>query len=67
MLCCLSGLRRRIETPDNRSRSEKIDLEGTTICVATPDMLYEMKRDTVRPIDKADAAALRDAFGIEEH
>jgi hypothetical protein len=47
-------------------RSEVIDLDGVPARVATPRMLYEMKRDTVRPIDKADAEALRDAFDISE-
>ena len=34
--------------------------------LATPQTLYRMKKDTVRPIDHADAAALRAAFGLEE-
>jgi hypothetical protein len=29
-------------------------------------MLYRMKRDTVRPKDQADAAALRRRFPVEE-
>jgi hypothetical protein len=28
--------------------------------------LYRMKKDTVRPIDRADAAALRAAFDLED-
>jgi len=28
-------------------------------------MLYPMKRDTVRPIDRADASDLRDKFALE--
>ena len=49
------------------------DLEATDVCVqgikvrvATPKTLFWMKRDTVRPIDHADAAALRDMFGLED-
>ena len=34
--------------------------------VATPLTLHRMKRDTVRPIDHADAAALRAAFDLED-
>lgn len=41
-----------------------IDVEGVQVRVATPATLYRMKRDTVRPIDHADAAALKDKFKI---
>jgi hypothetical protein len=34
--------------------------------VVTPRQLWEMKRGTLRPIDKADAAALAARFGFEE-
>lgn len=34
--------------------------------VATPRMLYRMKKDTVRPIDQADAADLKAKFDIED-
>ena len=34
--------------------------------IATPRALYRMKRDTVRPIDRADADALRRRFAIED-
>lgn len=40
--------------------------EGTRISVATPRMLYLMKRDTVRPQDKLDAEVIREEFKIEE-
>ena len=43
-----------------------VELEGEPVPVATPRMLYVMKRDTVRPLDHADAAALRRTFGLEE-
>lgn len=34
--------------------------------LATPRTLYRMKRDTVRPIDRIDAAVLKEAFGLED-
>lgn len=34
--------------------------------VATPMTLYRMKRDTIRPQDKADALKLREKFSLEE-
>ena len=43
-----------------------VELEGEPVRVATPRMLYVMKRDTVRPLDRADAAALRRTFGFED-
>lgn len=39
---------------------------STRIRVATPRMLYRMKKDTVRPQDRVDAAALRERFDLEE-
>jgi len=42
-----------------------IEVEGVSIAVATPAMLHRMKRDTVRTIDRADAEALRERFGLE--
>ena len=44
---------------------EKV-IGGVTVRVATPKTLYRMKRDTVRPIDHADALALRAAFDLGE-
>ena len=43
-----------------------VELEGELVPVATPRMLYVMKRDTVRALDHADAAALRRTFGLED-
>jgi hypothetical protein len=40
--------------------------EGTRISVATPRMLYRMKRDTVRPQDRLDAAAIKEEFSLED-
>ena len=41
-------------------------VEGITIPVATPQMLYRMKKDTVRPQDRADAERLRLQFNLKE-
>ena len=43
-----------------------VELEGEPVRAATPRMLYVMKRDTVRPLDHADASALRRAFELED-
>ena len=45
---------------------EEKEVAGVRIRVATPATLYRMKRDTVRPIDRADALALRSAFDLED-
>ena len=34
-------------------------IEGHNIRIATPETLYEMKRDTVRPVDKEDSIFLK--------
>jgi hypothetical protein len=41
-------------------------VEGLPVPVATPRMLFRMKKDTVRPQDRADADRLRRQFKIEE-
>ena len=41
-------------------------VEGLAIQLATPRMLYRMKRDTVRPQDQADAARLKHRFKLED-
>jgi predicted nucleotidyltransferase len=46
--------------------SEEVEIEGIRIRVATPRLLYEMKRDTIRPQDRADAEALRRRFELED-
>jgi hypothetical protein len=38
-------------------------IDGIALSVATPEMLYRMKKDTVRPQDRVDAAWLADRFG----
>ena len=46
--------------------SELTTWGGVPVRVATPRMLYRMKKDTVRPIDHADAADLKAKFAIED-
>ena len=46
--------------------SEVVEVDGVRVIVATPRMLYRMKKDTVRPQDRLDAETLRQAFGLEE-
>ena len=43
---------------------QEVTVDGIRVRVATPRMLYRMKRDTVRPQDKLDASALRLAFHV---
>ena len=45
---------------------DQIELGDVTVRVASPRMLYRMKKDTVRPQDRADAARIREAFGLED-
>ena len=42
------------------------DAQGVPVRLATPETLYRMKKDTVRPIDHSDAHALRAAFKLDE-
>lgn len=46
--------------------AQTVDFQGIGVRVATPRMLYRMKRDTIRPQDKLDAAQLKQAFDLEE-
>jgi hypothetical protein len=46
--------------------AEEVTVDGIRIRVATPRMLYRMKKDTVRPRDRADAAEIKQHFGLEE-
>ena len=45
---------------------ERIALDELTVSVVTPQTLYEMKRDTIRLKDKADAHALKERFGLKD-
>jgi len=46
--------------------SEEVELRGVGVRVATPKTLFEMKKDTVRPRDRADAQALANAFDVRD-
>jgi len=46
--------------------SRRLDFDGLPVNVATPEVLYRMKKDTVRPKDWGDAEALRRRFKLEE-
>jgi hypothetical protein len=45
---------------------EDVILDGIRVHVATPRMLYRMKKDTVRPQDRLDAETIRRQFGLTE-
>jgi hypothetical protein len=45
--------------------AEVKEVEGIHVSVATPAALYELKKGTVRPLDRQDAEALRRRFGLE--
>jgi hypothetical protein len=46
--------------------SEWLERSGIRAHVATPRMLYKMKKGTVRPLDRADAADLKAKFDLED-
>jgi Nucleotidyl transferase AbiEii toxin, Type IV TA system len=46
--------------------TERVAYEDITVTAVTPRMLYRMKRDTVRPKDRADAAPIRQRFDFDE-
>lgn len=46
--------------------ASKVDFAGVPACVVTPRQLYQMKRDTVRLKDRADAEALRRRFDLDD-
>lgn len=60
----LSRIGTAIQFDDLEFTEEEFD--GVRVRLATPATLVRMKRDTVRPIDKDDAARLRDHYGLEE-
>ncbi len=45
---------------------ERVPFEGRLVTVATPSMLYRMKKDTMRPKDRIDAEALRTRFHLKD-
>ena len=46
--------------------SEIKEIQGVCVRVATPSALYRLKKETLRPIDRQDAAALRSHFDLKE-
>ena len=42
------------------------EIEGIRVRVATPAALFQLKRDTIRPLDRRDAAALAERFNLKE-
>lgn len=44
---------------------DKIDVEGVPVHLATPDTLYRLKRNTLRPIDQIDAGRLKEKFNLK--
>ena len=46
--------------------ADELIIEGIRAWVATPRMLYRMKKDTLRPQDRLDAEVLRNRFALEE-
>jgi hypothetical protein len=46
--------------------AEVKEIAGVRISLASPRALYRLKKDTVRPIDRQDAAMLRRGFDLED-
>jgi predicted nucleotidyltransferase len=46
--------------------AEELEIDGVRVRVATPQMLYRMKRDTVRMVDKADAERIKKHYNLDE-
>jgi hypothetical protein len=46
--------------------AENREVAGTRVVVATPRALYRLKKGTVRPLDRQDAAVLRERFDLPE-
>ncbi|MEM7244287.1 MAG: nucleotidyl transferase AbiEii/AbiGii toxin family protein [Acidobacteriota bacterium] len=44
----------------------RVPFDDLEVTVATPQMLHQMKKGTVRPKDWGDAARLQERFGLEE-
>jgi hypothetical protein len=45
--------------------SQILEFDGVPVRMVTPEMLYKMKKDTIRAKDKMDAEALRRKFKLE--
>jgi len=46
--------------------SERVDFDGLSVSIVTPEMLYRMKKGTVRPKDRGDAERIARRFGLKE-
>jgi hypothetical protein len=46
--------------------SEEMNVDGIRVQVATPRMLWRMKKDTIRPQDRVDAETIRREFDLKE-
>jgi hypothetical protein len=46
--------------------AELKEVQGIRARVATPRALFELKKDTLRPLDRRDAAALAERFGLKD-
>ena len=44
----------------------QVDVDGVCVRVVTPQTLHRMKKDTVRPQDRADALWLAERYGLSE-
>jgi hypothetical protein len=51
---------------DVNAEADEMELGNLVVRVASPRLLYAMKKDTVRLQDRADAARIREAFDLEE-
>lgn len=51
---------------DVDAHAEELRLGDRLVRVAMPRLLYDMKKDTVRPQDRADAVRIREAFDLKD-
>jgi acylphosphatase len=47
--------------------AETVTWNGVSVRVATAQTLYQMKKGTLRPVDRADAAELKGRFNLKEN
>jgi hypothetical protein len=50
----------------DRLEIEELEVDGVRVKLVSPRTLYWLKQGTVRDIDRADAAFLKDKFGLEQ-
>jgi hypothetical protein len=62
----LTRLGKAFSWEDLAASCDQIELGDLTVRVASPSMLFRMKKDTVRPQDRVDAARIREAFDLED-